>query len=184
MYDVIVDMDGILMISPTERFSERDTLIKNPYLYDIKKNSLGIAGIYKNTNVDWDCIRVIRYFASLGHKVLVYTESNDFDVFLAKQSFFSHWFSYVPNVYFKSMVPNYTMNNNYSTNVVVSCNRDFLALFDNNVCKFCVDSFSNSSSIDDQLDDILKYSDIISCSGRLDAIERAFARAMVMRALL
>lgn len=127
MYDVVIDVDGVLLDIHARL---KQVFAKDGIDYD-EKNILTYSfntdlpdfdeyrrlppteeifrhlrdpDVFIHAPVDWDSIMLIRQYAEQGMKFLIYTLSSNISVHLAKQALFTQWFGYTPNVEFRDLM--------------------------------------------------------------------------------
>lgn len=199
MYDVIIDVDGVLIDlheSLKHRFASLgyNYDVNNVYTYDFNRylpdeymfrqlpprsmifELFEDADIYKEAPVDWDSIMLIRHYAEQGFRFLVYTLSANMDVHLAKQAMFLHWFPFTPNVRFLSLVDNGDYKPVLSTKIVIEDCHINLMDYGPFVHKLLVDAPYNRAEYNASYHRLFEDPFFLRCKNTSSAINLAVSR--------
>ncbi len=195
MYDIIVDVDGVLLdvhAQLKKMFAEKNIYydVNDVYTYDFNKKLPDIDKfrclppremiykffqnpvLYKSAPVDWDSIMFIRKYAEKGVKFLIYTVSYNPDVFMVKQALFSQWFLFTPNVVFKN-VSSENEKVGVDAKIVIEDSHINLRKYDAKVYKFLVNRPYNSLSYNYEYSDVFADHNFRRCPSTISALTDA-----------
>lgn len=208
MYDVIVDIDGVLLdihSGMTALFLKMGYKydVNNVFTYDFNKSLPNSAkyrqlpprkmiydmfkdpALYKNSPSDWESIMFIRHFAKKGVSFLIYTISPNLNVQMAKQALFSQWFCGLDNIIFSGVIPNEETEMGFKAGVcgrtvVEDCHIN-LRNYDENVFKYLVDRPYNKKMYNPDYMDVFQDPTVTRCRNTHQAIEFAVAKASSLK---
>lgn len=195
MYDIIVDVDGVLLdvhAQLKKMFAENNIYydVNDVYTYDFNKNLPDIdkfrclpprdlifklfqnPALYKYAPVDWDSIMFIRKYAEKGVKFLIYTVSYNQEVHMAKQLLFSQWFLFTPNVIFKN-VSSEENKFGMDARIVIEDSHINLRKYDSDVYKFLVNRPYNSVDYNYEYADVFNDRNFRRCPSTISALTDA-----------
>ena len=205
MYDVIVDIDGVLLDIHTGLKQHFANLglnydVNDVYTYDFNKDlpddekynklpkrdaiyeAFFDPKLYQNSPVDWDSISLIRRYSRQGLKYLIYTLSSDMSVSLTKQTMFLQWFHHFPNVEFASEIDKkMSFKKGRHTRTVIEDSHINLRNYSPYVHKFLVNKPYNTEAYNMDYSDVFKDPYFTRCSTTLQAVELASSIAIASK---
>lgn len=194
MYDITVDVDGVLLDIHTrmsQMFADKDYVfdINNVYTYDFNQSLSDISDcpelpplpmiyemlndpwLYSTAPVDWDSIELIRRLSEKGYKFHIYTVSGNTDVYLAKQVMLSHWFSFSPNVAIESIIDSESYSKkSCNTIAVIEDSHINLREYGADVHKFLINKPYNGERYNWAFADVFEDKKLKRCDRTYDAI--------------
>lgn len=208
MYDVIVDVDGVLLDVHTglkHLFSQTpyEYDVNNVYSYDFNRSlpnkpeyrrlpprsliykMFGNPTLFKISPYDWESITCIRNYAACGVKFLIYTLSYNMSVRLVKQALFTRWFCNDKNISFLDITPTDTEDfgfkkGAYGRTVVEDCHIN-LRNYDEYTYKYLVNRPYNREQYNPDYSDVFNDPTVIRCENTHQALEFAVSKAMSMK---
>lgn len=195
MYDITIDVDGVLLDIHTQLkhifsglniyYDENDVYTYNfnaglpdipqftklpprNMIYDMFKN----PALYRKAPADWDSILLIRRLAERGYRFLIYTISSNLEVFMVKQALFTQWFALTPNIDFESIVDTggVVIKGGKRTHTVIEDSHINLREYSSDTLKFLVDKPYNKSAYNLEYDDVFSDKNFHRCGSTYSAI--------------